>query len=259
MADFRIQEVTAKNLDEVGLFCSRSKPKAEGYQAKLDWIRERFKEGMEYHVLRVDEGRRDLAYRGMIEYMPGEVCWRGVEAPSYMVIHCLWVVGRHKGKGYGGMLVDKAIESAKAKDMNGVAVITIKKGGWSPKKGLFEKKGFQSYDVEGENYELYALKLKEDAPDPGFCEIKPAESVEGFRVFTSGQCPYMPMTVDGVKEMGEETGKPVEVVEMKSRDDVLMNCMDPYGVFHVLMDDVYVTPLPGGPGFIKKAVGKLSE
>ena len=41
---YNIVEVTAENLDEVGLYCSRSKYKGEGYQKKLEWIRERFKE-----------------------------------------------------------------------------------------------------------------------------------------------------------------------------------------------------------------------
>lgn len=249
---YLIEEVTSENLDEIGLFCSRSKLKAEGYQSKLRWIRERFKEGLEYYVLRVDEGRKDMAYRGMIEYMPGNACWKGVDAPNYMVIHCLWVVGRHKGKGYGGMLVDKAVESAQSKGMDGAVVITVSKGGWAPKKTLFEKKGFQKYDSL-DNYELYALKLNDEAPDPRFLEIKNA-SGDGLRVITSNQCPYMAMTVDGVREIGEELGKSVEIKEMKGREDVVENCMDSYGTFHLVMDGEYVTPLPGGPGFIKKTI-----
>ncbi len=253
---FRIEEVTSENLDSTGLFCSRSKPKADGYQAKLRWIKERFTEGLEYHVLRVDEGRKDLAYRGMIEYMPGNVCWRGVNAPNYMVIHCLWVVGRHKGKGYGGMLVQKAVESASEKSMDGVVVITVSKGGWSPKKTLFEKLGFNKYDSQGDNYELYALKLRSDATDPSFVDIKNPSGGAGFQVFSSNQCPYMCMTVDGVSEMGSDMGKKVTVKEMESRGDVVKHCMDPYGTFHVVLDGEHVTSLPGGPAFIKKTVEK---
>jgi hypothetical protein len=154
------------------------------------------------------------------------------------------------------MLVDKVIDSAKSKNMDGVAVLTIKKGGWSPKNKLFEKMGFQRFDTVGENYELYALKLREDAPDPSFCEVKPVMSGDGFKVFTSGQCPYMLMTVDGVKEIGAELGKDMDVVELVSREDVVEYCMDPYGVFHLTVDGAYVTPLPGGPGFIKKEIKK---
>ena len=97
---YRIVEVDAENIDDIGLYCSRSKQKEEGYQRKVTWIKDRFKEGLEYRVLLVDEGRKDLAYRGMIEFMPGKHCWRGINAPQYMVIHCIWVIGRHKNKGY---------------------------------------------------------------------------------------------------------------------------------------------------------------
>ena len=69
----------------------------------------------------------------------------------------------------------------------------------------------------------------------------------------------MPMTVDGVREMGMELGKDVEVVELMSREDVVEYCMDPYGVFHLTVDGEYVTPLPGGPSFIKKEIKKYLD
>ena len=67
---YRIVDVNADNIDDIGMYCSRSKQKEEGYQRKLAWIKDRFKEGLEYRVLLVDEGKKDLAYRGMIEFMP---------------------------------------------------------------------------------------------------------------------------------------------------------------------------------------------
>jgi hypothetical protein len=175
-----------------------------------------------------------------------------------MVIHCIWVVGSHKRKDYGGMLLQKCIESAQMNGMDGVAVITIKKGGWSPKKMLFESHGFQKYDQYVDNYKLYALKLREDAPEPRFGKIIAALSnVSSFHVLTSRQCPYMALTSGGVEELGVDLGKNVFIEEMKNREDVIFNCMDPYGTFHVLLDGVYVTNLPGGPSFIKKTVEKI--
>ena len=149
-AMYKIVDVNADNVDEIDIYCSRSKHKEEGYQRKLAWIKDRFEEGLEYRVLLVDEGRKDLAYRGMIEFMPGEKCWRGINAPNYMVIHCIWVIGRHKNKGYGTKLLQECINSAKEKNMNGVAVMTIKKGGWSPKKDIFIKDGIIVDKVNGE-------------------------------------------------------------------------------------------------------------
>lgn len=40
----------------------------------------------------------ELPERGFIEYLPGEHAWRAVHADGYLFIHCLWVVGKSKGK-----------------------------------------------------------------------------------------------------------------------------------------------------------------
>ena len=84
-----IVTVDATNVDEYGFFCYKSKPKSAGYRQKLGWLRERFAEGMRIQILY--EGKRSV---GFVEYMPGEAAWRAVDAAGYMLIHCIWVVGR---------------------------------------------------------------------------------------------------------------------------------------------------------------------
>lgn len=85
-----ILDVAAGNVDQTGFFCFMSKKKSEGYQRKLRWLKERFAEGMSIKMLA-------LPQRGFIEYIPGEHAWRAVHADGYMLIHCLWVVGKSKG------------------------------------------------------------------------------------------------------------------------------------------------------------------
>ena len=255
---YRIVEVTAENLDEVGLYCSRSKHKEDGYRNKLEWIRERFRDGLEYHVLNVDEGRKDMAYRGMIEYMPAEKCWRGIDAPDYMAIHCLWVVGRHKKKGYGTMLLQRCIDSARAKDMHGVVAITVQKGGWMPTKKIYENQRFKQVDEMEPGFSLYALKFSEDFPDPKFCPSNPemfTKYGEGITVLTSHQCPYMAGTLDGLREYAEKHGEKLKIIEMKDPSEAQL-CGNPYGTFLVIRNGEYVTHLPGGQGFIKKEMSK---
>ncbi|MBZ0305899.1 MAG: GNAT family N-acetyltransferase, partial [Anaerolineae bacterium] len=89
-----IVTVTAENVDQYGFFCFKSKAKAEGYQRKRRWLMDRFAEGLQIKLLY--EGERSV---GFVEFMPGESTWRVVNAPDYLVIHCLWVVGTGKGKG----------------------------------------------------------------------------------------------------------------------------------------------------------------
>jgi GNAT superfamily N-acetyltransferase len=260
---FKIEKVTAENIDEIGLYCSRSKYKEKGYQNKFSWVKKRFEDGLEYHVLLVDEGRKDMAYRGMIEYMPAEKCWRGINAPGYMVVHCLWVIGRHKNKGYGSMLLQRCIDSAKEKELYGVVGMVIKKGGWLPKKDIYLKNGFKEYDDLNNEYQLYGIKFREDYPDPRFHPLKPEhleKYKEGFTVISSSQCPYMSGTIESLKELAGEMGEKVKVIEMDDFTEAQLSGLHPYGTFHIIWNGEYVSHLPGGMRDIKKAVqNKISK
>jgi len=117
--DVEIIAVDATNGAEYGFFCYRSKPKSEGYRRKLAWLGQRFSEGMKIKIL-YEKGRPV----GFIEYIPGEFAWRAVRAKNYVVIHCLWVVGRGKGKGYGSRLLNDCVEDARKMQKHGVAMVT---------------------------------------------------------------------------------------------------------------------------------------
>jgi GNAT superfamily N-acetyltransferase len=257
---YKIVEVTAENIDEIGLYCSRSKYKEKGYQNKIEWVKKRFKEGLEYHVLLVDEGRKDMAYRGMIEYMPVEKCWRGINAPGYMAIHCLWVIGRHKNKGYGSMLLQRSINSAKEKGMLGVVGIAITKGGWLPKKNIYLKNGFKEYDEILGNFSLYGIKFKDHNPDPMFHQLRPdklANYGEGFTILSSNQCPYMFGTIENLRTIADEMEKKVTIIKMHEFSEAQLCGLHPYGTFHIIKDGKYLTHLPGGMRDIKKALNAL--
>jgi hypothetical protein len=113
----KIIDVNESNVDDLGFFCYMSKRKSAGYMRKLEWLKERFSEGMSVKLL-------ELPDRGFIEYLPGEYAWRAVDAKGYMFIHCLWVVGKSKGKGYASALLDECIRDAEAAKLKGVAMLT---------------------------------------------------------------------------------------------------------------------------------------
>ena len=165
--EYQIISINETNIEEYGLLCQKSKKKEEGYQKKLEWIRERFKEGLKYHILLVEE-RGKLTSRGFIEYIPGEYCWRGIDATGYMVIHCIWVVGKIKGLGFGSMLLEKCIEDAKG--MKGVAVVTAKTT-WLPNSKLFVKHGFKKVDECPPSFELLVKRFKGTANYPKFTKV----------------------------------------------------------------------------------------
>lgn len=119
MKETKIVNVTADNVEKERFFCYKSKPKTPGYQKKLAWLKARFEEGMVIKILY--EGKRSF---GFIEYIPGEYAWRAVHASGYMFIHCIWVVGSGKRKGYGSRLLSECLQDARARGMHGVAMIT---------------------------------------------------------------------------------------------------------------------------------------
>ena len=55
----------------------------------------------------------------MIEYAPGSHAWRPVEAEGYLVIHCLMVNGKHKGKGLGTLLLDSCLRTRRRASAEG--------------------------------------------------------------------------------------------------------------------------------------------
>ena len=76
--------------------------------------------------------------QGLIEYIPGEYCWRPVDAKGYMFIHCIFSGFKrvYKGKGYGSLLIDECINDAKKQGMLGVAVVT-REGGFMADERIF--------------------------------------------------------------------------------------------------------------------------
>ena len=223
-----IIDVTIDNVDTTGFFCYMSKRKSEGYARKLNWLKERFDEGLLIKMLALPE-------RGFIEYVPGEYAWRAVNAKGFMFIHCLWVVGQSKGKGHAARLLNLCIEDAKASGMKGVAMMTSG-GNWLLGKRLLVKNGFASVESAAPNFELLVKKFH-DTPSPSFVKdvdgrVKQYRS--GFTVFRSDQCPYLEDATNTVREFAKERSEKFKVVEMKTAGDVRTLAPSLYGVFSIV-------------------------
>ncbi|MFX0072510.1 MAG: GNAT family N-acetyltransferase [Candidatus Hermodarchaeota archaeon] len=230
----KIIDINEKNIDEQEMFCKKTKKKLKGYQSKLKWIKERFKEGLKYKILIVKEGNKEMS-RGMIEYIPGEYNWRGILADGWMVIHCIWVVGKHKQKGYGSKLIEHAINDAKEAGMHGVVGMTADKGGWLPNRKLYEQLGFELVDEIEPYFRLYAKIFSEDAPKPKFHPIskeKLKKHESGVSIFYTDQCPYVVDLVDEVKEMPKSDK--VKIIKLESCKDAQENGFYPYGTYCVM-------------------------
>jgi len=124
MIHHEIVSVTPENLDRYDLFCKKSKPKEAGYSNKTVWFNEHYATGLRMQLLHIDEGKKQKVSRGFVEYIPGEAAWRAVNAQGWLFIHCLWVVGRNKGRGYGTQLLKTCLNDAKENGFAGVAMLT---------------------------------------------------------------------------------------------------------------------------------------
>jgi len=245
-AAYRIVDVNESNIDERDIFCLKSKKNTDGYKNKVEWVKERFKEGLRLKLLLINEGpRRGFTSRGFIEYIPGEYTWRGIDAEGYMIIHCIWVVGKNKKHGYGRMLLEQCLNDAQ--EMNGVAVVTSEQP-WLTSKGFFLKNGFKLVQKAPPYFELLVRQLK-DAPLPRFSngwQERATKYGSGLTVLYSDQCPYITSGVKYISAIAEKHDIPLRLVKLDDRRQA-QSAPAPYGVFTLLYNGKFVSHRPGLP------------
>jgi GNAT superfamily N-acetyltransferase len=230
---FEIKTVNANNVDENGFFCYMSKRKEPGYKQKRDWLEARFAEGMKIKIVH-EEGGRDTAF---IEYIPSEYAWRAVNAKEYIFIHCLWVVGKGKGKGYGRRLIEECVKDARAQKMKGVAMLTSDLT-WLAGRDIFESNGFVEVDSAPPSFHLMALRFGSD-PKPSLpdnWDERAQAFGRGLTVIRTPQCPYIENGARDILTFAKEKGIRARSVELKSALEVQEQSPSAYGVFGTVLD-----------------------
>jgi GNAT superfamily N-acetyltransferase len=234
--------VDAGNVDRLGFFCYKSKPKSEGYSAKRDWLERRFGEGLGLKI----------AYaggwpRGMIEVAPGEHAWRAVHASGYAVIHCLWVVGQGKGKGYGSRLLAECEVEARRAGQHGVAVVTTRRT-WLPGSRFFLSRGYEKVDEAPPCFDLLVKRFGA-AQLPVF----PTDWQERARAFgagltlvQTGQCPYNAATVRMALETARGMGIKARAVDLIASEQVRAQSPSAYGTLALVLDGRLLSYHPVG-------------
>jgi len=254
----RIIDINEKNINKYGLFCKKSQKKQVGYQNKVKWIKERFKEGLRYKLLLVKEGERETS-RGFIEYIPGKYNWRGIKADGWMVIHCIWVVGKHKNKGYASKLLEECIKDAEERKMYGVIAMTAEKGSWLPNMKIFLKNGFKKIDELNPYYGLYAKAFSEDIAKPQFSSFskeKLKKYGKGVTILYSQQCPYLTNLVDDLERITKEKNVNFQTILFKNAKEAQQNNIHPYGTFCAIFDGEILPYKPGIKRELKNLLNK---
>jgi ribosomal protein S18 acetylase RimI-like enzyme len=243
----KIIDVNEENIEQYGLFCRKSYMKEEGNVKKVEWLKKRFKEGLKHKILYVKENNKETS-RGFIEYIPGEYNWRGIHAPNYMVIHCLWVTGKAKKKGHGTELLNEAIKDARESGMDGVVGMTADKQGWLPSPKIFIKNEFEKVDEIKPYFSMYVKKFNENAPSPKFNPInnqKAQQYGDGITILYSYQCPHICNMNKEIEDFAKKQNIPVKTILMEDCMDSQQNELHPYGIYLVLHNGEFITYKPG--------------
>jgi N-acetylglutamate synthase-like GNAT family acetyltransferase len=237
--NFEMITVNTENLDKQGFFCYMSKRKTPGYQQKRVWMEARLAEGLKLHMIHEIGGRTV----GFIEYIPGEVAWRAVHAPGYLLIHCLWVVGKGKGKGYGAHLIQTCLNDARTQGKHGIATVATDRV-WIAKKDIFLKYGFVEVDQAPPSFHLLAYRFDDSVSFPAFptdWEARQARFGPGLTVIHTPQCPYVEDATNSALAFASENGIPAQVVTFQSAQELQANAPSPYGIFGIVLDGKLLT------------------
>lgn len=207
----------------------RSKPKSRGYQNKLSWLKERLEEGLKLKILE-ENGHP----KGFIEYVPSEYTWRGISGNNYIVIHCLWILGKGKGNGYGSKLLQSCLDDAMAQNKSGVAMVTSSET-WLAEKSFFMKYGFESIDQAPPCFELIVKRFNYD-PVPQYnhgWEERSKQYKDGITIIQADQCPYFEQAVNTIIEVANERGIATKVIQLQNYKEA-QNAPTAYGVFNII-------------------------
>ena len=243
MEKIEIIDTNADNILKYGV-CGYKNIKRAGYPEKIEWLKDRFPEGLKIKTLYSDKD----GTQGMVEYIPGEYCWRPVEAHGYMFIHCIFAGFKraYKGKGYGSLLLKECLEEAKKKNMRGVAVVT-RKGPFMAGKKLFVKNGFEVVDTAPPDFELLVKKFNKNAPTPKFkgdWGERQSQYGKGLTIIRADQCPY---TVKNVREIIETAEKEYNIkpnlIELKNCEEA-QNSPCPFGTFCIIYNGKVIAHHP---------------
>jgi len=249
MSDVNLITLSEADLGKVQMFCGHSPTYRRGYEAKMEWMQARLREGMRYTLLQV-RGHN----AGMIEYVPGEYAWRGVSAKGYLFIHCFWVIGRNRGKGYGRQLLEACLEDARG--MDGVAVM-VSKAHWLPTPKLFLKNGFELADHADPSFDLLVRRLNPQAPLPRFKRAA-SKIPPGLTLYHSDQCPYTQNVPEITARVGEQLKLPVNIIRVDSaRAAQKVPCA--YGTLAYFYNGNFLTHRPTGTEKLLELINSINK
>jgi len=228
--NYTIVNVTAENISEHPQAICYNNPKHPQFHLKVDWLRDRFAEGLRLKLL-YPEGEKKA--QGYIEYTPGEHAFRAVSAKGYMFIHCLWVYsGTYKNRGIASILVQDCIQDAEQNGMNGVTVLSGDSA-FLTKPQVFLKNGFVQTASSQDGLVLLTRKFREAEP-PAFMDWQAAaKNYQGLHIVYTKQCPWVARFVNELADFTKQHKFGLTITELRTPADA-RNAPSLYGTFSLI-------------------------
>ena len=237
-----LETINDQNLDQLGFFCYKSKRKSEGYTKKQAWVRDRLAEGLRLHIL-----YEDGVSKGFVESIPGRYAWRAVHARDYLFIHCIWVVGKAKGKGYGSVLLEKCVQDASEMGLKGVAVLASEET-WLTDRSFFIKSGFEIIETTPPAFTLLALSINRG--DKPYFPSNWQDRIDSFgsdlTLIYADQCPYIERMKQAVNNVATSLKIRAREVCLTSSEEVQAKSPSPYGVYNIVFRGENIVAHPVG-------------
>jgi hypothetical protein len=218
----QIIDTRSDNIHDYGV-CGYKSMNRPGYPEKVDWLKNRFKEGLKLKTLYSEQD----GTQGMIEYISGGLCWRPVDASGYMFIHCLFVGFRCP------FMVDKEI---------------------------FLKNGFEVTDQAPSDFDLLVYQFDKKSPTPKFkgdWEKKQSRVGKGLTIIRADQCPYTVKNVNEICESAEKDfGIKANVITLKNHSEA-QNSPCAFGSFGMIYDSKLIAEHPISSTRFKNIMSKI--
>ncbi len=224
---YNIVRVTPENFKEHPQAICFINPKHKYYNKKVEWFREQYKNGLRILILYLEGEKRSV---GFIEYVPGEFCWRAVNAKGYMFIHCLWIYGKkYQNQGLGTLLIKEAEKDSEG--MKGIAVVTSDNA-FMTNKTIFLKNGYSVVSVLGKDQLL--IKQFKKSPLPSFnVNTEVLQNYKGLTIIYSRQCPWVARCIEELKPILVKEKLNPDIIELKTAQEA-QNAPSVYSVFNLI-------------------------
>ncbi len=205
----------------------------EGVDRKKAFLSARFGSGLVFRKL-------DVRGKVFIEYAPAEAAWRPVEAPNYLVIHCLWVSGRYKGRGLGRELLAHCVDGVG--ERHGVVAVSGRKPYLTDTR-FYLHQGFELVEQTDTGFDLVCYRTRDDAPPPRLRENARRGTVpqdEGVHFEYAYQCPFVPDCVTTMSGVARELGLTVSSRELAAAAEA-QEAASPFGTFGAFLHGRLIT------------------